>query len=164
MKRTLASAAATGNACVAHAASQFKDLAARTPLDGGEPSLSQQASVDLITASEARLLVGWHEETTKCRTNLMTILYQTVPTVADASEKTHLKTEKILLALLQRRITWGEANSQLAKARAELKHDMLEARRQINTDLANEDAVERASQSVTTNCTQDLNNVKCTTY
>lgn len=190
IKHAIAPAAAAGNACVARAALEYKDLAARMPLDGGDPSLSQQASVDLVSPSEARSLVAWRDEISKCRANFMKVLYQTIPTVADVNDRIHLKIENIFLALLQRRITWGEAVSQLASVRAELKHEMLEAARQVDTELAIEDAAERAQraeaiaavgnamasaaqamqpvrttiQPVTTNCTRFFNNISRTSY
>jgi hypothetical protein len=134
-------------ACVANAAVGHDDLAVHMPLDGTGATLLQQADESLITPGDARSLGVWHAALQKCREARLRAITPVAANVADANAAGFLKADQVYLALLQRKLTWGAANRELAAVRAEAQHNILAATSRLNAELQQADAAEREQRA-----------------
>ncbi|HKM65514.1 MAG TPA: hypothetical protein VJY39_23800 [Acidisphaera sp.] len=193
--RTLTlSAKAALDSCVASAALGHDDLAAHMPLNGNaEPSLQQLADDSRITPAETQSLITWHSAIEQCRHGLLADIQPTLPTIAVVLQTAYAHYDEVLVALMKHQISWGTADQQLVAVRRQGQEALMQASKEIVSQLQQADAAERAQRAAAaaalaqaaaafsqaaqqqqlinqmnrpaiTNCNRFGNMVNCTTY
>lgn len=80
----------------------------------GKPTLQQQADPAKATPDEIAVLFVWHEDAAKCRPIMITSATQVAPIAGQLMQEMYFKRDQLVLALVQQKITWGDANREMA--------------------------------------------------
>jgi len=98
------------NACAAavYNAPEYAPLKRHAPSNVNNASLEPLASNDLATDEEIRLLQAVHARVLACRQTFLNAVAQHAPTVAAIDAAIAARTDDALVALIQKKITWGE--------------------------------------------------------
>ena len=106
--------AATAKCIVAvNADPRFSPLWVHTPKPPASPTIEQLADESLANPSDILLEEAHHDAILPCRDNALAQLESVDSRVALAFSNAYNEGDSITLALVQRRITWGEANRQV---------------------------------------------------
>ena len=100
----------TYNACAAavYNAPEYAPLKRHAPSNVNNASLEPLASNDLATDEEIRLLQTAHARVLACRQTFLNAVAQHAPTIAAIDAAIAARTDDAMLALIQKKITWGE--------------------------------------------------------
>lgn len=157
------------------------------------PSLAQLTDNGLPTEEEAKLLVASHKELTACRQRMIEDSMKAVPSTVPLLLQQFNQADSLTVDLLQRKITYGEANRKSsalandfiaryqgalaeldrelqASHQAELAHRqaagqaLLQWSAQQQALQQNQQLINTINRPVMTNCTRMGNTVNCTSY
>jgi hypothetical protein len=98
------------NACTAavYNAPEYASLKRHAPSNVSNASLELSASNDLATDEEIRLLQAAHARVLACRQTFLNAVAQHAPTIAAIDAAIAARTDDAMVALIQKKITWGE--------------------------------------------------------
>jgi hypothetical protein len=155
-------------------------------LNSGQLSMALLTDEHLATPVEARLFSARYDETTPCRSHLLTALSTARPDLAPIYVKLLTKGIEITVDVVERKITLGEAARRSQAASADFQQNQAAANREWAADLnashqaelaqrqAAADAmmqwslqqqmINAATRPVVTNCNRFGSSVNCTTY
>jgi len=98
----------------------YRSVAAHQPLDGSDPTAAQLADPAVPTPEEARTLAAVHEDIVACRGPTLKNFSQIAPAVIPAALEAYRDSDRVTDELVNRKITWGEANKRKRAIRADL--------------------------------------------
>ena len=98
------------NACTAavYNAPEYAPLKRHAASNVNNASLEPLASNDLATDEEIRLLQAAHARVLACRQTFLNAVAQHAPTIAAIDGAIATRTDDAMVALIQKKITWGE--------------------------------------------------------
>jgi hypothetical protein len=98
------------NACTSavYNASEYAPLKRHAASNVNNASLEPLASNDLATDEEIRLLQAAHARVLACRQTFLNAVAQHAPTIAAIDAAIAARTDDAMVALIQKKITWGE--------------------------------------------------------
>lgn len=165
--------------------SDFDPIRERTPIDSREITLAQLAYTGMITKSESDAVLKVHPRLQQCRRSYLEQIAMTTPTLVPIYADAWTKNDAALVALLQKKISWGEelrltqqlsietsartmAEAQRIDAGLERSHEAELARRQAAANALaayaqQQQAIANANRPITTNCRALGNSVNCVT-
>ncbi|MDB5314941.1 MAG: hypothetical protein JWO24_785 [Rhodospirillales bacterium] len=103
-----------GRECEAPLVEAFPDITERLAWRGGNPTVGQMANQNAATPDEIARLISFQPAASECRRRMAAPLSGANPAYGDAWRNLSLAVDRIILALVQRQTTWGEANQRLA--------------------------------------------------
>ena len=103
--------------------------------------------MSLATPEEAQSLLAWHRQIQQCRANLLAAAQTAFPFIIPAFNDAEQRIAPIYVAIVQDRISWGEANQELSKARSDNVREISEAVQQWKSSLGAEHSAEVAARS-----------------
>lgn len=95
-------------AATVYNASENAALRARRPYRVSELTLIQLSDPSLITSEEQNVLTLAHQKTQQCRSIFLREISHSEPAIVPIFTASFNKSDDALLALLQRRVTWGD--------------------------------------------------------
>jgi hypothetical protein len=98
------------HACAAavYNAPEYAALRRHAPSNVNNASLEPLASNDLATDEEIRLLQAAHARVLACRQTFLNAVAQHAPNIAAIDAAIAARTDDAMMALIQKKITWGE--------------------------------------------------------
>ena len=103
-----------GRECEAPIVEAYPDITERIAWRGGNPTVAQMANANPPTADEVARLLSFQPSASECRRRMATPIGRANPEFGRAWQTLSLSVDRVILGLVQRRITWGDANQQLA--------------------------------------------------
>jgi hypothetical protein len=164
------------------------------PLDGSVyPTLSQLADESLPTDEDAKMIIALHNDMAPCRERLIEDTVKITPGFIPTMLQFYNASDLILVDLIQRKITWGEANKRRSANINKFMEKMQAVGYQIDRELAasnqaelaqrqaalnalsqwaqqqqvlmqNQQMMNSLNRPVITNCTRIGNSIKCSSY
>lgn len=97
-----------------------REVAIHLPLDGQDPTPAQLADGAPPTAAEAEALRGIHQDVIACREKTLASFAAISPEAIPVAKDAYRKSDEVMDQLINRKISWGEANRQKSALRASL--------------------------------------------
>lgn len=88
----------------------YRPLGNCFPSGGNAPTLMQLTNKKLPTDEEVQLIISWHNDRARCRVIRIEGLMNSVPGLVPSTVEHYYDTDLVLADLIERKITWGEAN------------------------------------------------------
>lgn len=110
----------------------YQEIAKHTPLNGlVSPTLLQLADAGVPTDEDVQAIIALHNEVSVCRGHSIEDYMQIVPGIIPTTVELYRMSDLITVDLIQRKITWGEAN----RKRLALKEEYLKNARVVLSQL-----------------------------
>lgn len=97
-----------------------RDVAIHLPLDGKDPTPAQLADGALPTATEAQTLRVIHQDVISCREKTLANFSLISPEAIPVAKDGYRESDEVVEQLVNRKISWGEANHRKSAIRASL--------------------------------------------
>ena len=131
--------AGTGlHACVAEVYHNpdYEVIMPHVPLNMASPTMAQLADDTRPTKDDGQLLIKFHDDILPCRQAYLQKIQNVVPGIAQVMSEGWVETDKIMMKLVKRKITWGEATQQTQQVTLEVQKNIHQAGQQIDSALA----------------------------
>jgi hypothetical protein len=128
----------------------YESIAMHRPFNG-YPTLGQLADGGLPNDKDIRLLIALHNDHEPCRLQFIQDVMKTLPGFIPILVKSLHENGLITVDLVQRKITWGEANKRSLAAKDEFMAKQREFFSQLNRDLTASHEAELAQRQAALN-------------
>jgi hypothetical protein len=109
-------AARIGRECEARLVQAFPGITERIAWRGGNPTVGQMANQNAATPDEIAQLISFQPAASECRRRMAGPINRASPDYGQSWQTLSLAFDRVILALVQRQATWGEANQRLIDA------------------------------------------------
>jgi hypothetical protein len=130
----------------------YKSFAQHMPLSGTVyPTLTQLADDNLPTAEDAKIIIALHNDMAPCRERLIEDTMKINPGFIPTMLQFYNGSDLIMVNLMQRKITWGEANKNRSALINDFMAKMQVVGSQIDRELAASNQAELAQRQAALN-------------
>jgi hypothetical protein len=167
-------------------APESEPLRRHLPYNVLNATLEQLTDSAKASDDEIKAIYAQNPKLQECRNSALHSLSTTTPTVVPILIDGYQKNDQIVIDLVQKKITWGEANQRAKALAVQMQKQLTDASQQIEANLERSNAAELAQRQaasnalarylqtqqminalnrpVTTNCMGTGYTVNCTTY
>ena len=130
----------------------YKSFAQHMPLGGTVyPTLTQLADDNLPTAEDVKVIIALHNDMAPCRERLIEDAMNVNPGFIPTMLQFYNGSDLIMVSLMQRKITWGEANKKRSALINDFMAKMQVVGSQIDRELAASNQAELAQRQAALN-------------
>ena len=164
----------------------YQSLTEHTPPIGSEPSLKQMIDERKPSDEDIKKIFKRHDEILICRKQILKDVYGFLPGLVPILTEAYYKSDLITADLVQRKISWGEANKRYMALEEKTKEKVSNFGQKLDKELAesneaelarrqaaynawmhwqqNQQLINSLNRPVNTNCINFGNSTNCTSY
>src|SRR5712692_3970292 len=148
IKTTNQQTATQAKACVAvvHNSPEYAPLRVHLPSDSSAPTLQQLSDSTFATPTDVAAVYSTHPQMKECRRAILAGLAQSEPSVVPILIGSFNKGDDDRLAVVQRKLAWGEYVRRIRDRAVESKSQIQDAEQHIVAELKKENAAEMAQR------------------
>jgi hypothetical protein len=115
----------------------YQQLAKHAPLDTRiNPTLEQLADKEVPTNEDVQIIIAFHNELAQCRERIIEDLMNVIPGIIPIVVQGYHQADLITVDLMERKLSWGEANKKRTALRDDVMGRFQVALAQLERELA----------------------------